>query len=80
MNKEIENKVKSIISSILGVDVSEIGDDTAIGDLPEWDSLNHIQIISAIEKEFDFRFTPDVMMDLEDVSDIVDATEARVVK
>lgn len=80
MNKEIENKVKSIISSILGVDVSKIGDDTAIGDLPEWDSLNHIQIISAIEKEFDFRFTPDVMMDLEDVSDIVDATEARVVK
>lgn len=80
MNKEIENKVKSIISSILGVDVSEIGDDTAIGDLPEWDSLNHIQIISAIEKEFNFRFTPDVMMDLEDVSDIVDATEARVVK
>ena len=80
MNKEIENKVKTIISSILGVDVSEIGDDTAIGDLPEWDSLNHIQIISGIEKEFDFRFTPDVMMDLEDVSDIVDATEARVVK
>ncbi len=77
---EIESKVKEIIASVLKVDIAEIEDDTAIGDLAEWDSLHHIQIISAIEKEFDFRFTPDVMMDLEDVSDIVNATEARVGK
>lgn len=76
--ENIENKVKGIIAGILNVSVEEIEDETAIGDLAEWDSLHHIQIISAIEKEFDFRFTPDVMMDLEDVSDIISATEARV--
>ena len=74
----IETKVKGIIATILNVDVTEIDDETAIGDLPEWDSLHHIKIISAIEKEFGFRFTPDVMMDLEDVTDIVAATEKRV--
>ncbi len=76
----IEQKVKDIIASVLEVGVDAIDDDTAIGDLPEWDSLHHIRIISAIESEFNFRFTPDVMMDLEDVSDIVSATEARVNK
>ena len=80
MSKNIEVKVKEIIASILDVSVSDISDDTAIGDIAKWDSLHHIQIISAIEKEFDFRFTPDVMMDLEDVSDIVSATEARISK
>lgn len=75
---KIEIRVKEIIAKILNVSVDEIENDTAIGDIAEWDSLHHIQIISAIEKEFDFRFTPDVMMDLEDVSDIVNATEARV--
>lgn len=74
----IETKVKGIIATILNVDVTEIDDETAIGDLPEWDSLHHIKIISAIENEFGFRFTPDVMMDLEDVTDIVAATEKRV--
>ncbi len=74
----IESKVKEIIAKILNVSIDEIEDDTAIGDIAEWDSLHHIQIISAIETEFNFRFTPDVMMDLEDVSDIVSATEARV--
>ncbi len=78
--ENIKLKVKGVIAGVLNVDINEIEDDTAIGDLPEWDSLHHIQIISAIEKEFDFRFTPDVMMDLEDVSDIVNATEARVAK
>ena len=76
--KDIKNKVKEIIAKVLNVSVEEIGEDTAIGDIAEWDSLHHIQIISTIEKEFGFRFTPDVMMDLEDVSDIVSATEERV--
>ncbi len=73
-----EEKIRNIISAILEVDVDVIHEDTAIGDLPSWDSLNHLKIIGRIEKEFDIRFTPDVMMDLEDVSDIVNATEARV--
>ncbi|ORU00569.1 hypothetical protein D081_1092 [Anaerovibrio sp. JC8] len=76
----LDTKVKNIIAGILGVSVENINDDTAIGDLVEWDSLHHIHIIAAIEKEFGFRFTPDVMMDLEDVSDIVSATEERAGK
>jgi len=74
----VDTKVKNIIADVLDVTVDMISDDTAIGDIEEWDSLHHIQIIAAIEKEFDFRFTPDVMMELEDVSDIVEATEMRV--
>jgi len=76
----IEEKVKEIIAKVLEVPVDQINEDTAIGDIPEWDSLSHIQIISAIEKEFGFHFTPDVMMDLEDVSDISAAVEERVEK
>ena len=74
----VEEKVKEIIAGILKVSAEEISPDTAIGDIPEWDSLSHIQIVSAIEKEFGFSFTPDVMMDLEDVSDIVTAVQERI--
>lgn len=77
MEKQLEEKIREIIAGILDVDPEEISEETAIGDLPQWDSLSHIQIISAIEKEFGFHFTPDVMMDLEDVSDIVAAVQER---
>lgn len=70
-------EVKSIIAENLKVDVSVLSDDTAIGDLPEWDSLHHLQIVAAIEQKYGFQFEPDVLMDLEDVSDIVNAVEKR---
>ena len=76
--KNIEEQVKNIIATTLGVSVDEVQEDTAIGDLPTWDSLNHLTIIAKIEAEFSIKFTPDIMMDLEDVSDIVKATEDRV--
>lgn len=75
---KIEERIKNIIANILGVSINEVEGDTAIGDFPSWDSLHHLQIIAEIEKEFGIRFTPDVMMDLEDVSDIVKAVEDRI--
>lgn len=74
----IEKEIIELIAKNLNVDVSEINEDTAIGDLAEWDSLHHLQIIAAIEKQYGFQFEPDVLMDLEDVSDIVAATKERV--
>ena len=74
----IEEQIKNIVAAILNVSADKVEEDTAIGDLPSWDSLKHLQIIAKIEKEFDIKFTPDVMMDLEDIGDIVKATEDRV--
>ncbi len=76
----IKEQIKKIIADILKVEESEIDDDTAIGDIPGWDSLNQLQILSAVESAFHIQFTPDVLMELEDFSDIVMATEERVGK
>ena len=73
-----EEKIKNIMAEILGVNTSEITEDSAIGDLPSWDSLNHLRIITAIEKEFNIQFTPDVLMDMEDFGDLVKATSERL--
>lgn len=80
MGLNLEEEIKRIIADILGVSDEDINEDTAIGDFAQWDSLHHIQIIAAIEKKYNFRFTPDIMMDLEDVSDIVHAAEERIGK
>ena len=74
----IETEIKKIMAEILGVSEDEIEEDSAIGDLPNWDSLSHLKIIAEIEKKFDFQFTPDVLMDIEDFSDMVKATKDRV--
>ncbi len=76
----MQEKIIEIMAKVLEVDASELDEDTAIGDIPTWDSLRHIGIISAIEKEFDIQFTPDILLELEDVCDIVQATEDRIGK
>ena len=70
-----EQKVKELIANIIEVDVAQIEEDTAIGDFPKWDSMGQLRIITTIEKEFSLKFDPEVIMDLEDVGDIIEAVE-----
>lgn len=74
----LEQKVIKIIAESLEVADDQITEDTAIGDIPEWNSLGHIVIISSLEKEFSINFDPEIIMDLEDVSDIIAAIEERL--
>lgn len=71
----MEQKVIGIIARILEVDVEELEMDTAIGDLPEWDSLHHLQIIVELQKEFNIKYSQDDLAELEDVSDLITLTK-----
>lgn len=67
----MENKIIELIARVLNVPVGEVTLETEIGELDEWDSLRNVQIIAQLEKEFEVKITPDMIMDLEDVSDII---------
>ncbi len=67
----MENKIIELIARVLNVPVGDVTLETEIGELGEWDSLRNVQIIAQLEKEFEVKITPDMIMDLEDVSDII---------
>ena len=71
----MEEKVIELIARVLNVPTTEIEMDTEIGEPDEWDSLHNVEIISQLEKEFNVKITSDMIMDLEDVSDIVSHIE-----
>lgn len=71
----MEEKVIELIARVLNVPTTEIEMDTEIGEPDEWDSLLNVEIISQLEKEFNVKITSDMIMDLEDVSDIVSLIE-----
>lgn len=72
-----DNLVK-LIARILRVDVEDVEMDTAIGDLPEWDSLHHLQIIAELEATYGIKFDKEDLAELEDVSDLIALTENAV--
>ena len=42
-----------------------------IGDFNEWDSINHIQFLIALEKKFKIKFSVSEMLELKSIKDII---------
>ena len=74
----MEQKIIGIIAKILEVELEEVELDTAIGDLPEWDSLHHLQIIAELEKEYGIKYVAEGLAELEDVSDLISLTKEMI--
>lgn len=68
---EIQNRVKSVITSVLEIDESTIGDDTNfIFDLGA-DSMQSLELVAAFEEEFDVEMDEDKALEVQTVSDAV---------
>ena len=75
---EIKNKVSEIVAGICGVEVSEVSENSTVGDFPQWDSVGHLSILSKVEETFDISFEPEEMMEMEDVKDIAEAVNGKL--
>ena len=71
---EIFDKIAEVVADVLGVDVAEISDETAFDDL-DADSLERLQLVTAIEDEFDLEIDDETLLSLNSVADAVDAIE-----
>jgi acyl carrier protein len=68
-----KDSIKALIAEILNVSLDVVQDDLAIGDIPEWDSLAHMRIITALESDLGVMLDIEQTLDIEYVEDIVDA-------
>ena len=72
--QEIFEKLNEIFEDVLDLDETPIlTDATSADDIEEWDSLSHIQLIVAIEKEFKLKFTSLEIMKWNNVGEMVDS-------
>ena len=71
---EIFDKIAEVTADVLGVDVAEISDETTFDDL-DADSLERLQLVTAIEDEFDLEIDDETLLSLNSVADAVDAIE-----
>jgi len=52
----MEDKLKKLLSVLLGIDQEKINNKTSNKTVDGWDSLKQMNIIVAIEEEFDIQF------------------------
>jgi acyl carrier protein len=56
-NDQIITEINRIFIDVLENDSLQLSRETTATDVDDWDSLNHIQLVVAIEKHFKLRFT-----------------------
>lgn len=71
---EIFDKIAEVTADVLGVDVAEISDETTFDDL-DANSLERLQLVTAIEDEFNLEIDDETLLSLNSVADAVDAIE-----
>lgn len=67
----MEQQVKEIIARVLNVDFGMITDELCSGDIPQWDSVGNLAIISTLEQELNVEFPLEDLFDLISVRSIV---------
>jgi acyl carrier protein len=76
--EEILEKIQSIFRSILDNDDLIIDYKTTSNDIEEWDSLTHIQLIVAIEKTFQIKFTSKEIHEWKDVEEMIESMKLKL--
>lgn len=71
---EIYAKVCDIASDVLGVEPDELSDETTFDDL-DANSLDRLQLVTAMEDEFDIEIDDDKLMSIASVAEAIDAIE-----
>ena len=66
-------RLRNAFTSALGIPASTDFESLTFQGIPEWDSVAHLQLIAAIEKEFD------IMIDTDDVLDLSSFNKAKTI-
>ena len=69
---EVFSGIQDIFRDIFDADDLVISNTTNSDEIEDWDSLNHINLVSAIEKKFKIKFALGEFMTLKDVGAMVD--------
>ena len=70
INTELLDKIQTTLAQALKVDVAEITSETAFGDLPQWDSLGHMELMILLEEHFGVDINADTITELVSVQAI----------
>lgn len=75
---DVEARVISVVARVLKIKAQEVAPTASLGTFPEWDSLNHTNVIIELESEFDIAFEFDELDKVVSIRTIVEAVKKKI--
>ena len=76
--KEIYERLNEVFQDVFDDDEITVNENTTSKDIEDWDSLEHINLIVAVEKEFGIKFNMNEVTSMKNVGEMVTIIEERV--
>ena len=73
VKEEILLQLNNLFKDVLDNPDVIVTESSTASDIEEWDSLNHIQLVVAIEKHFKLKFTSSEILSWKNVGEMIDA-------
>ena len=70
MDNKIEDRIKCVMSAVFDIPIKEINDESSSDTIVSWDSLNYLNLIIALEEDFELEFTDEEILRITDYSSI----------
>ena len=81
MNRnEITERLNDVFRDVFGDDSISVNDATTSDDIEDWDSIEHINLIGAVEDEFGLRFKMREVSGMKNVGEMIDIISERGTK
>lgn len=77
VKEDILKQVNNIFADILDNEKLMLTEQTQATDVDGWDSLNHIQLVVAIEKLFKIRFTSKEIQSWKNVGEMIESIQKK---
>lgn len=66
----LTEKIQAVLVEALQVPSEAVTADLALGDLPQWDSMGHMEVMMSLEQHFGIEINNDTIADLTSVAAI----------
>lgn len=76
----ITERFKKIVCETLEINAEdvEMNDSTLASDVPGWDSLNHVNVITALEKDYNVRFKGIEILKCKNIGDLQKLVDSKI--
>jgi acyl carrier protein len=64
MGNKLSERIKKVMSAVFEIPVEQIKDDSSPDIIDSWDSLKHMNMVVALEEEFEVEFTDDEIVEM----------------
>ncbi|MGN0431365.1 MAG: acyl carrier protein [Lachnospiraceae bacterium] len=71
-------RLNAVFQDVFDDEDITVNDETTSADIEDWDSLEHINLVSAVEKEFGVKFTMGQVVTMKNVGEMVDIILAAI--